>query len=252
MKTTTKTYWTAEDLTPMATDALQTLKNKLQGFYQYNGGTLGEMGNARGSVKRINVILRERGALKDAKGLALTKDQTGFVAAAVKPLKDAAVAHAKAQAVAYVERVATMFAGKNLNDVAPSPNSRTMGRDEYRKAAAKRAAIVDVLAVRYAAKVGFRSENTPAILERDADREAKFVAAEAVAAGLSFDAYVAKLEGKVGEGVTGATVAGLYLWQGSVLTVQKGKTSERWHTQQIVNYSVLGNAYNQWPTRKMK
>lgn len=247
-----KFYYKAADLEPMSTAELQQLKGRLQVVYQYNGGTLGEMGSARTSVKAINVILRARGVLKDAKGLQLAKDATGHVAAAVAPLKADAMEHAAEQARAYVERVAAMYAGKVLDEVAPRGHAR-MSRQDYRRADAKRSAILSVLVVQYpeqASRVIF--ERGPGVLVRDAEREARFIKSEADAAGVSFDAYVLKLEGKVGQGVTAASVEGRYLWQGSVLTVTKGDAVERWHTQQIVNYSVLGNAFNQWPTRKLK
>ena len=62
--------------------------------------------------------------------------------------------------------------------------------------------------------------------------------------------YVAKLTEKVGA-CDAAAVTG-ELWQESLLVVRKGETVERWKTQQILNFSVYGKAFNQWPTRKVK
>ena len=43
------------------------------------------------------------------------------------------------------------------------------------------------------------------------------------------------------------------MWGYSVLTVTKEDGSvERWKTQQIMNISVLGLLFAQWPSRKMK
>lgn len=236
------------DLNTLSDHDLQQTKYKAQGHVYSRRGTMGELAQSRSIVKACNVILRQRGLLKDAKGQQLSKDRTGFVKAAIAPLKAAAMDHAEEQAVAYVERIALQFVGQDLNVVAPRPTSK-MSRVEYRRLQARRSAILQVLR-------GVSSPSCmpgqPIMLTRDPAHEAAFIRNERVAAGVSFDAYVAKLEGKVGQGVTGASVEGRYLWQGSTLTVLKGDVTERWHTQQIINYSVLGNAYNQWPTRLLK
>ena len=226
---------------------LQQAKYRNQGKVYSRNGTMGELAQARSNVKAINVLLRQRGLLVDAKAKLATKDATGLVAAAIAPLKDAAIAYAVEQATKYVAKVVAQFEGKDLNVVAPRPRS-TMSRVEYKRVQSFRNAITNVL--------GMRAEsNMPGaaiLLVRSEKSEARLIANERDAAGISFDMYVAQLEGKVGQGVTAASVDGRHLWNGSVLTVTKGAVIERWHTQQIINYSVLGNAYNQWPTRLLK
>lgn len=79
------------------------------------------------------------------------------------------------------------------------------------------------------------------------------VSASAVteAAGADFDGYVAKLATKIDQRIVTAKLDGS-LWVNSVLTVlTEGGVSQVWHTHCIVNYSCLGNAFNQWPTRRV-
>lgn len=42
------------------------------------------------------------------------------------------------------------------------------------------------------------------------------------------------------------------IWNGSVVTYQTTTVPVRWATKTILNYSVLGKAFNQWPTRLLK
>jgi ParB-like chromosome segregation protein Spo0J len=70
-------------------------------------------------------------------------------------------------------------------------------------------------------------------------------------AGAAFDSFAAKLVGKVGD----CTAATLHcwgdVWTSSTLVVTKADGSvERWNTQRIINCSVLGKLFHQWPTRK--
>ena len=91
----------------------------------------------------------------------------------------------------------------------------------------------------------------PCLVMMDAGRIELFLKQVALDAAADFDAYVGKLTKKVGD-VVSAKVEGA-LWQGSRLTVTKADGSiERWNTQQIINVSVLGKLFNQWPTRKQK
>ncbi|QPI17949.1 hypothetical protein POP12_157 [Pectobacterium phage POP12] len=67
----------------------------------------------------------------------------------------------------------------------------------------------------------------------------------------SYDAYICKLIGKIGD-ADKAELSGNFIWNESVLTVTKGEEVSRWKTQMIVNVSKLGKLFNQFPTRKMK
>jgi hypothetical protein len=67
----------------------------------------------------------------------------------------------------------------------------------------------------------------------------------------NFDAYVAKLNKKIGV-VTEASLRGTSVWSLSFLDVTKEDgTKETWKTQTIINCSVYGKLFNQWPTRKV-
>lgn len=208
---------------------------------------MGKQAQARGNIRKINIILRERGLLVDAKAKLITKDQTGLIAAAVAPLKVGAQDHAeKLAAQVYAAMLKALHASQyNLEVVAPYPKA-TMGKAAYRAALARRSAF-QRLFVTDAAR---RFDDRTTFLTVDVRKLAQYLKDEREAAGVSFDAYVAKLEGKVGQGVTAASIEGRQLWQGSTLIVAKGDTIERWHTQQIINCSVLGTLFNQWPTRK--
>ena len=72
------------------------------------------------------------------------------------------------------------------------------------------------------------------------------------AADADYSAFISKLTAKVGDVVT-ADLAGDHVWSHSVLTVERADGSvERWKTQRIINTSVHGLLFNQWPTRKVK
>lgn len=74
----------------------------------------------------------------------------------------------------------------------------------------------------------------------------------------TFDFYVSfvqKLNRKVGECTKAQLIdhGGGNVWGLSVLQITKPDgTKENWKTQIILNCSVLGNVFNQWPTRKVK
>lgn len=87
------------------------------------------------------------------------------------------------------------------------------------------------------------------ILESEPLRE-RFLKAEQAGAEFEFDSYIVKLTLKItregGTEVVAAEVTG-DVWNG-VIRVETDINLQVWSTQCIVNTSVLGNAYNQWPT----
>jgi len=176
-----------------------------------------------------------------------TTVNTNLIAEAVAHLKTETVDRVRAITLGRLTEMAEGLVGRNLRTEAPLPRS-TMSRAEYisakdRYALARRITHYS----RSGAHVGADEIVT------GVDKAAIEALAQEAAddAALSFDAYVAKLTSKVGD-VDSARVCGARLWQGSTLTVTKGDTVERWHTQQIINFSALGRAFNQWPTRKLK
>lgn len=87
---------------------------------------------------------------------------------------------------------------------------------------------------------------------RDAAKCSQFVIDACEAASMQYTAFIAKLENKIGAHTT-ATLEGSHVWGYSILTVTLADGSiQCWKTQQIVNTSVLGTLFNQWPSRKVK
>lgn len=168
---------------------------------------------------------------------------------AIEPQRAAAVAAAVRQASIWVRAfVAKYPVGVDLNVAAPYPSSIKLGHVAYlqqREVYGLARGLLntkrpeDDVSGLHAIVTGPNEEQIERHLQR-----------VQVEAGKSFDAYVAKLISKVGE-CDSATVEGA-LWQHSILTVRKGEAVERWKTQQIINVSVLGKLFNQWPTRLLK
>lgn len=168
------------------------------------------------------------------------------IAAAIAPQKAESVRRAVEAMARRIDatKAALEAAGMNIDVVAPQPHGR-MSRADYRQAQRRLdfvCRLVTQPATRRASEpriaLGFNQASIDRLLADVADL-----------AGAEFDAYVGKLEAKVGECDT-ASIEG-WLWNYSILTVRKGDQVERWKTQQIVNVSVLGKLFNQWPTRKI-
>jgi len=175
-------------------------------------------------------------------------NQTHPIAAAVNPMRQAAIDHAVEVTTAWLADVcAGIESGADLNVVAPYPRSN-MSRRDYLAAQAYRNLITRLFET---TREGYLHTSPVIIGERRPDSAKAILAQAAADAAASFDAYVAKLTGKIGD-CTSAEVSGL-LWFGSTLTVTKNDgTTQRWNTKQIVNCSILGKLFNQWPTRQQK
>jgi hypothetical protein len=72
-----------------------------------------------------------------------------------------------------------------------------------------------------------------------------------------FLSFAAKMTGKIDTAANGVAVAKIdatssgRIWEQSTTSVTlTNGTTQVWHTQSIVNTSVLGNMFNQWPTRR--
>lgn len=171
------------------------------------------------------------------------------VAAAVLPLRTEAIERAEADARDHVARLvgALEAAGWNLDAVAPRPNSLRDSREKYLSAQRRRGQFSAVTT--FVAATSRYGE--PELRARCPEREARFIEAAKEAAGVQYDAFVAKLVEKVGA-CDAAAISGSHVWGHSILTVTKGDQVEKWKTQQIVNVSKLGTLFNQWPSRKMR
>ncbi len=184
------------------------------------------------------------------------------VALAVLPLKEEAIARAGVRAKEQIEAVTAVLvsADWNLDTVAPKGDSFKEGRATYRTKEAKRnffsrlTVTDEARAKAYAAANGlqrFNYNRIPHFVKADATAEARYIAECRAGAALDYDAFVYKLCEKVGH-CTAAAIDGSHVWSESTLTVEKGNAVERWLTKTILNQSVYGKLFNQWPSRKLK
>lgn len=96
--------------------------------------------------------------------------------------------------------------------------------------------------------------NTSAVILRsDPAFTDRFVRNAIRDANYEFDVFLFKMVKKIGNAVKAEVTEQYGLMHFSLLkvTLENG-TEQTWKTQQIVNYSVLGKAFNQWPTRMTK
>ena len=170
-----------------------------------------------------------------------------IILAAVEPLRADAIARAEQRVRNWVARIEAELdaVGNDLQVYAPYPR----GTDpDYKQKLARRKAVEAIVAH---AGVSRRISD-PEIVSISAEKVERFVRDARENASASFDAYAAKLAGKVGE-IRSASICGASLWDGSLLTVEtEAGATQRWHTQQIINVSSLGKVFNQWPTRLRK
>ena len=175
-----------------------------------------------------------------------------IIAKAVAPLKELATKEATRVADGVIVRVLADLAahGWDLNLCAPIPNSG-VGRAAYKSAMAKRS-LYQSLAAYVETKI-CRRPTDPYLLQKSETLEALFVTRQIESAVHAYDMYVAKLTAKVGEVTDAQLDVSSSVWGSSVLTVTKPDgLVQRWMTKVIVNCSVLGKAFNQWPTRLVK
>jgi hypothetical protein len=94
--------------------------------------------------------------------------------------------------------------------------------------------------------------NPPHFVVMDPKGVANYISWREREAATYYDAFIVKMVAKVGE-VRDASIEGSHVWSFSILTVTLADgTIERWKTQEITNYSKLGLAFPQWPSRKLK
>lgn len=175
-------------------------------------------------------------------------NNTSAIFQAINPMRAAAITRAVERAENMIDTIKAQLtdAGMNLDMVAPMPNSK-MSREEYKQTMA-RYQFVNNITERPATRRISEERIALGFNQEGIDR---FIEAIKIDAASEFDAYVAKLEAKVGDCVA-ATVDG-NLWNESILTVTKADDAvERWKTQMIINVSSLGKLFNQFPTRKLK
>lgn len=205
-------------------------------------------------AQKAREILERSEAKKNMAQQRLDMINNTPIAKAVEPLKLDAIIRAEQDAREYIVKLTAILEkhGFNLTAVAPEPNSLTMGREQYRTMKNRRSLFESITKVVTKISYHERKAGVPEIVEIDADRVERFVEAAKIASVLHYDAFVAKLVSKAGDH-TAASLEGNHVWGYSILTVTfaDGRV-EKWKTQQIVNCSVYGLLFNQWPSRVVK
>lgn len=230
-------------MTKAAEKAAAVRANKLEAFGKKVRSLLGHVTLANATILEAF----ESGTTADAFAAEVAAREP--VGNAVHARKEAAVNHAEKAVRARIEKTLNELeaAGWDRNAYAPYPRYNQYGPE----ADAAKAKHNWVHSLTSNGSGSYRS-GQPDIAQRDErgiERQVQF-ARETTA--LQYDAFICKMVKKVGPCLA-AQLTGDHIWGHSFLTVMKpGGSTERWKTQQIVNYSVLGNAYYQWPSRIVK
>ena len=174
------------------------------------------------------------------------------VATAVAPLEKAAVTMRKRWIAARIRMVrrALEACGGDLHEVVQAHEAiigYSLPRESRREFARF---AVDVTRPQASRPVTY-GRRDPLYVEICPDCVRRVLAKGEAEARAQYQAYVAKLDAKVGHCDT-AELSGNAVWTFSVLTVHKGDTVERWQTRMILNVSRRGLPFNQWPTRKLR
>jgi hypothetical protein len=178
---------------------------------------------------------------------------TNFIAVAVEPLREAAMDRAAQKAKEILLDISFKLtnASGDRDAFAPFPSST----NESSKSWSEKKAYYDL--VRRCTKCNWpsasKSSKEPDLGKMDFDVSFAFVEAARKDASFQYDAFIAKLTEKAGEGVVSAELIGNHVWGYSILKVTKDTgLVDLWKTQMIINVSKLGNVFNQFPTRKVK
>ena len=176
------------------------------------------------------------------------------IAIVVAPIKAKAMDRAEERYRQQIAKVKAILEGADMdiNKVAPHPKG-TLNRKDYSMAVARHSFFSSLVKTDSVRNPSVRMNSTHYVLwdleavERGVERIREAAAAD-------FIAYVGKLNAKVGKHKAAVLVQDTnYLWHDStiIVTLEDG-TTQRWNTKVIVNCSVLGTLFNQWPTRLIK
>lgn len=203
--------------------------------------------------------IAERKAAKEAAELAERNRVFATpIAHAVAPLKIQAVAAAEVRAKEWAEaRLAELAAaGWDINKIAPAPQSWGMGREEYQAKSNRRKMYECITS--FESKTyndqSFHKMDLPRIVKKDQKKIDRHIEISRDIAAGQYESFVYKMVGKVGDHTAAELEKDMGgLWGYSHLLVTKADgTIERWKTQIIVNVSVYGKLFNQWPSRIVK
>jgi hypothetical protein len=171
------------------------------------------------------------------------------IEAVVLPLKAEAMDKAEQFArdtIAGVRKL-LLAASNDLRVAAPYPDSLRMNRIAYMVALGQYQLFQQLTTWRKSSI----SHHEPCFADVDDKKCEVYIKEARENAAFQYDAFVAKLNKKIGEALT-ARLEGNHVWGYSFLFVTTGHGSECWKTQQIINCSKLGKIFNQFPTRKVK
>lgn len=185
-------------------------------------------------------------------------DPKNKIVKAVAPLKERAVIQTRERCHAQIACLIADLAKVEgrVDEYAPAHDWRNKdhpirGTLAYALMIEKRAFVYQIFTAR---KREDWTDKSPTVVLFDTRKAGEYIENEVARAVASYNAWVYKLIGKIGE-VSKAKLrdADADLWGYShleVVSVERGP--EVWKTQEIVNCSKLGKYFNQWPTRKLK
>lgn len=168
---------------------------------------------------------------------------------AVEPLKQQAIDLAEQQAEKTIAIVSKELAAANNDLQICAPYPKAWATTNYHVAVAKYRTFRMLATTRK----GSHYVNEPVLADMDSEKIAQFIKDAKEQAAESFNAYVAKLNAKIGPVQAARLSETQALWSYSFLHVvlPSGET-QIWKTQIICNVSKLGKVFNQFPTRKVK
>jgi hypothetical protein len=206
-------------------------------------------------AKKAREIAERKAAKEAAKQAEHSRVFSTPIAKAVAPLKISAVAAAEVAAQEWVaKRLAELEAAEwDINKVAPYPKSGTMSREEYRRAQNKRHAFDSITSWVETSRSAYQSDEKPHFVKKDPKGIALKIERAKDYAAAQYEAFVYKMVVKVGEHKAARleTIAGV--WGESFLYVTlSDDIVQKWKTQTILNCSVYGLIFNQWPSRIVK
>lgn len=176
------------------------------------------------------------------------------ISKAVEPMRAEAIAASREMAIDQLKRIQACLeeAGWDLDKAAPRPKGNVSRADYVR--AKNRVNLFASLTKPAPGQHLCRRVTDPDIRVWSTAAADLYVQYAARDASAQYDLYVGNLTKKVGDGVLTADMSYVSgIWYNSLLTVTKEDgTTERWKTSCIINISVLGKVFNQWPTRKVK
>lgn len=175
-----------------------------------------------------------------------------LITEAIKPMKESAITLAENRMKAVIDKTLEGLQATNWDRklYAPLSKSFNISKTQYRQ---EREKYYFVQRITKSLKPCL-SPNEPDFCEISQEGIAKLMKDAKEEAGFTFEKFTCKLSQKIGENVVSVKAyAKEELWTESLITVtDETGTVSTWKTKQIVNCSVYGKLFFQWPTRVVK